>query len=347
MAVVTDLEQPDYRAYAAAGMEALQRWYSRWTGSWRTTGWWNAANALTAVIAYTGRTGDQTHLSVIERTFRAARRRHSDFLVSFYDDNGWWGLAWVAAYDLTGDIRYLDAARTIFANLLTGWDDTCGGGVWWNTKRSYKNAITNELFLTLAARLHQRCGGTGDYLEWARREWDWFSARGLIGPAGLVNDGLDDACQNNHGQTWTYNQGVVLGGLAALYEITGDASYLRQGEAIADATLGSLTTPSPDATYGILLEPGEHNAARTDRDGPQFKGIFVRHLYDFYLQSRRPAYAEFICDNARSVWANDRNDSNQFGLHWAGPFDYADASRQSSALDVLTAAVPLAVPPVR
>ena len=30
--------------YATAGMETLQRWYGRWTGCWRTTGWWNSAN---------------------------------------------------------------------------------------------------------------------------------------------------------------------------------------------------------------------------------------------------------------------------------------------------------------
>jgi predicted alpha-1,6-mannanase (GH76 family) len=342
MPVQNEEQQPDYRAYAAAGIEALQRWYRRWTGLWRTTGWWNAANALTAVIAYTQRTGDQTHLRVVERTFRAAGRRHSNFVVSFYDDNGWWGLAWVAAYDLTGDVRYLDAARRIFANLLTGWDDTCGGGVWWNTDRGYKNAITNELFLTLAARLHQRCAGTSEYLDWALREWDWFTAHGLIGGNDLVNDGLDKSCRNNGGQTWTYNQGVILGGLAALHEITGEASYLRHGEAIADAALASLTTAVPGARHGILLEPGEDSTARSDADRPQFKGIFVRNLYDFYLQSRRPAYAEFILDNARSIWANNRNASNQFGLHWAGPFDFADAGRQSSALDVLNAAVPLA-----
>jgi predicted alpha-1,6-mannanase (GH76 family) len=343
MSVHNEVQQPDYRAYAAAGIEALQRWYPRWTGSggWRTTGWWNSANALTAVIAYIQRTGDQTHHGVLRHTFRAGRRRHQDFIVSFYDDNGWWGLAWVAAYDLTGEARYLDAARKIFANLLTGWDDACGGGVWWNTKRQYKNAITNELFLTLAARLHQRGAGTGEYLEWAQREWDWFRARGLVGAGGLVNDGLDDSCQNNGGQTWTYNQGVVLGGLAALHEITGDATYLRQGEAIADAALSSLTSPAAGASHGILVEPGEQRAGRGDADLPQFKGIFVRNLYDFYLQSRRPAYSEFIRDNARSIWANNRNVKNQFGLHWAGPFDFADASRQSSALDVLNAAVPL------
>jgi predicted alpha-1,6-mannanase (GH76 family) len=340
MSAHDDVQQPDYRGHAAAGAQALQRWYCWWTGCWRTTGWWNSANALNALIAYTSRTGDQTHLHVIKRTFRSARRQHRDFLVKFYDDNGWWGLAWVAAYDLTGETRYLDAARTIFANMVTGWDDTCGGGVWWNTDRKYKNAVTNELFLTLAARLHQRCTGTAEYLDWARREWDWFCARGLIGPEGLINDGLDHSCQNNHGQTWTYNQGMVLCGLAALHEITGDAGYLRQGEAIADAAISELTTPAAGARYGILLEPGEARGFN-DGDRPQFKGVFIRSLYDFYQQSPRAAYSQFILDNARSIWANDRNGRNQFGLHWAGPFDRADASRQSSALDALNAAVPL------
>src|ERR1035441_5202204 len=57
---------------------------------------------------------------------------------------------------LAGGSRYLDAARTIFAHNVAGWDDTCRGGLWWNETKTYKNAITNELFLTLAARLHQR-----------------------------------------------------------------------------------------------------------------------------------------------------------------------------------------------
>jgi predicted alpha-1,6-mannanase (GH76 family) len=332
----------DYRGYAAAGIGALQRWYWPWTGRWRTAGWWNAANALTAVIGYTERTGDDAYLAVIERTFKGAGRRHADFLNTFYDDNGWWGLAWVAAFDLTGDARYLDAARTIFASMLTGWDDTCGGGLWWNTRRTYKNAITNELFFTLAARLHQRCTDSAHYLDWALRGWDWFDARGLIGSSGLVNDGLTSACENNGGVTWSYNQGVILGGLAALYEITGDAGYLKRGQSIADAALRLLTTGQSDSTPGILIDPNEGAPARRNKDGPQFKGIFVRYLYDFFLRSSRPAYQQFICANARSIWDNNRNRKNQFGLRWAGPFDRADACRQSSALDALNAAVPFA-----
>jgi predicted alpha-1,6-mannanase (GH76 family) len=334
-------QEPDYRAYAAAGVAALQRWYRPWTGRWRTAGWWNAANALTAVIAYTERTGDKTYAGVPNRTFRSARRRNRDFVNKFFDDNGWWGLAWVAAYDLTGETRYLDAARKIFANMVTGWDDTCGGGVWWNIDRKYKNAITNELFLTLAARLHQRTGER-EYLDWALREWDWFSARSLIGPSGLINDGLTSECVNNGGLTWTYNQGVVLGGLAALHEITGEAAYLRQAEAIADAALGVLVTSQAEGTPGILFECEELGTDPGDADRPQFKGIFMRNLYDLNRLSHRPAYSQFIRANARSIWDHGRNDKNQFGLHWAGPFDQADACRQSSALDALNAAAGLA-----
>jgi hypothetical protein len=59
----------------------------------------------------------------------------------------------------------------------------------------YKNAITNELFVTLAALLHQR-SAEGGYLTWAQRGWE-SSAHGFIGPVGLVNDGITLACQNN------------------------------------------------------------------------------------------------------------------------------------------------------
>jgi len=336
---------PDYRAAAAAGVAALQRWYSPRTGRWRTTGWWNAANALTAVIGYTRCTGDQAYLGVIPATFRAAQRwyrgGHREFSNKSFDDNGWWALAWVTAYDLTKDRRYLEAARAIFARNQGGWDEVCGGGLWWNTDRRYKNAITNELFLALAARLAQRVPGEREhreYLDWALRTWEWLRGSGMIGPDGLVNDGLTAWCANNGGTTWTYNQGVVLGGLAALCELTGDQGYLRAGELIADAALRGLTSPA-----GILAEPSETSAS--DGDHTQFKGIFVRYLRDFQRLRGKPAYRAFILANAGSVWHRARNPDCQFGLCWAGPFDKADASRQSSAVEVLTAAADLTAGP--
>jgi predicted alpha-1,6-mannanase (GH76 family) len=321
---------------AKTGIDVLQRWYSPGTGLWASTGWWNSANALTALIRYMRFTGDRSYLAVIETTFTAAQRGHLGFVNDFFDDNGWWALAWVDAYDLTGEARYLAAAESIFTANLDGWDSHCGGGLWWNQQRRYKNAITNELFLTLTALLHQRTApGAGDFLDWALREWRWLRDSGLIGTGGLVNDGLTAGCENNRGITWTYNQGVLLGGLAALYDITGDRDYLRRGEATAGAALRTLTGPP-----GILAEPTEPSGC--DGDQTQFKGIFIRYLLEFWRRSRRPEYPAFIVANADSVWASARDPAGQFGLRWGGPFDSADASRQSSAVEVLTAAAAVA-----
>jgi len=324
--------RPDYRGAARAGTGVLQRWYSRRTGLWKSTGWWNAANALTAVIGYCQVSGDRSYLDVAGNTFTRARRRNAGFINEYFDDNLWWALAWVAARDLTGEQRYLDAARAVFAHSLTGWDGTFGGGLWWNQDRRYKNAITNELFLALAARLAQRVPGDQSYQDWALRSWDWLHRSGLIGPGGLVNDGLSAAGANNGGITWTYNQGVILGGLAALHELTGDQGYLRQGEAIADAALRDLT----DAR-GILAEPCE--PAGCDGDQTQFKGIFTRNLHQFARHSgKRDEYRAFITANADSVLARATSPDGEYGLRWAGPFDKADASRQSAALEVIVAA---------
>jgi len=333
------MPEPDYRISAASAITALQRWYDPASGLWRGTGWWNCANALTTVIRYTKLTGDNSHVDVIGTTFAAAQRQHAGFVNNFYDDNGWWALAWVAAFDLTRDRRYLDTARAIFARNTTAWTAACGGGLHWNTASGYKNAITNELFLTLAALLHQRVPA-GGYLSWAQREWEWFNSAGLIGPAGLVNDGLTAACRNNGSTTWTYNQGVILGGLAALSEITGDGSHLTHGEAIAAATLAHL------APRGILTEPCEATAAGCNGDQAQFKGIFVRYLYDFWLRSRQPAHRAFILANAASLCTRAQNPAApggaaQFGLRWSGPFDRPDPARQASALDALIAAAAL------
>ncbi|HVT68147.1 MAG TPA: glycoside hydrolase family 76 protein, partial [Trebonia sp.] len=330
--------QPDHAARAADAVEVLQRWYSRRTGLWRSTGWWNAANALIAVTGYMRATGDRAYLDVIANTFRAAGRKHPGFVNEYFDDNGWWGLAWVAAHDLTGHDQYLTAAQAVFRHNLAGWDGTCGG-TWWNTSRRYKNAVTNELFLLLAGLLAQRAGGQGtggaaagrEYRDWALRAWDWLDGSGMINPAGLINDGLTAGCVNNGGTTWTYNQGVILGGLLTLSELTGEDGYRRRAQQIADAALRTLTSPD-----GILTEPSE--PAGTDGDQTQFKGIFVRYLGQLQQAGASPAYRDFLLANADSAWARARNEAGQFGVRWAGPFDKADASRQSSALELLTAA---------
>lgn len=50
----------------------------------------------------------------------------------------------------------------------------------------------------------------------------------MINSESLINDGLTSDCKNNGGLTWTYNQGVILGGLANLHKITNNATLLTR-----------------------------------------------------------------------------------------------------------------------
>lgn len=321
----------DFNANTTAAASALQHWYNH-KGLWDSTGWWNAANCVEAMENVIVAENGGPHLAILDRTF--TRNSRTNFLNEYYDDEGWWALAWIRAFDLTGDTRYIKMSKTIFADMADSWDSHCDGGIWWRKDKHYKNAIANELFLLAAVRLHQRTpgdSGTNSYFAWATREWEWFKKSGMINSQNLVNDGLNRQCENNRRTTWTYNQGVVLGGLTELYKSTGDTNYLNEAVAIGDAAMAALNDGK-----GILVEPCEPDKCG-GADVPQFKGIFIRYLANLYDVTRKPAYYQFLAANARSIWANDRDDSNRFGLRWNGPIDTVDAARQSSAMMPISA----------
>ena len=112
--------------------------------------------------------GDSPHLD----TPIPNKLPYTNFLNNFHDDDGWWALTWIKAYDLTRDPKYLNMAVTIFGDMAVGeggWEDTfAGGGIYWarnkegpdgNPPAPYKNAIANELLMAVAARLHLRKAG--------------------------------------------------------------------------------------------------------------------------------------------------------------------------------------------
>src|SRR5262245_57317673 len=131
----------DFGSYADAAAAVLHGYFDNSTGLFTTTGWWNSANALTALIDYSQATGPAAYVGDVATAF--VRNRAGHFLNDYYDDEGWWALAWIRAYDLTQKPEYLDAAKTIFSDMTGGWDATCNGGIWWSKAPAYKNAIAN------------------------------------------------------------------------------------------------------------------------------------------------------------------------------------------------------------
>jgi hypothetical protein len=260
------------------------------------------------------------------------------FLNGFYDDEGWWALAWISVYDMFGEKKHLDAAAEIFEDMVTtGYNATCGG-IWWNKKRNYNSAISNELFLSVAAHLATRMDNSNYYATWAKKQWAWFEKSGLINANYNINDGLDTAtCKNNEGIVWSYNQGVILGALAELSKAdrSNTMAYLEPAKRIAAAAMHKLADKN-----GILHDPREPNLGN---DGNQFKGVFARNLRMLYDATREDWMRDFLIKNADAVWSGARNgSSNLLGPVWSGPYYKATAATQSSALDVLVAAAAVA-----
>jgi predicted alpha-1,6-mannanase (GH76 family) len=325
-------------AHARASAVALLRFYNHDTALFNTTGWWNSANAVTALADERRLTGDPEPRDLFSDILVNAPRKYPGFLNNFYDDEGWWALAWIDVYELAphapAATRYIQVASAIFNDMTGGWDSTCGGGIWWSKDRKYKNAIANELFLSVAAKLalHSKGRRKKLLLEWANREWRWFSQTGMINSDNLVNDGLNEACRNNGRTTWTYNQGVILGGLAALSKNQKREDLAPTAHRIAIAAIGHLTD-----RQGIL-----HDACEPDcgEDGVSFKGIFNRNLRELETIDADPVFLNFLKTNAQSLWENARTPGNCFPTVWSGPPSAGNAGAQTSALDAFNAAIP-------
>jgi predicted alpha-1,6-mannanase (GH76 family) len=359
----------DYASNAETAFKVLQDWYNTNTGIWNTTGWWNSANCLTVIgdLAAVDSSVKNEVSAVYANSIVAApnynlglgvskivtedyniqtlytnsligldswQENPKGFLNGYYDDEGWWALAWIQAYDVTGTTEYLNTAIDIFTDMKNGSTTSCRGGIWWDKKKTYVNAIANELYLSVAAHLANRVSSysKASYLSIVEAQWSWFQASGMINSKSLINDGLTRACKNNKGTVCSYNQGVILGALVELNKASPDTTLLTTATSIAKAAIKSLSDSN-----GVLHDPCEPNCGA---DGTQFKGIFLRNLQILQAAAPDNGFLSFIATNAASIWSKDRNSRNQLSVNWAGPFvGNANASTQSSALDALVAAV--------
>lgn len=346
LAVPDDTRGVDRAACASRARSLVEALQTHWYHTKPIPGWgneqneWNAHCTLDTLTDYTRITGDRAQLDRIRFVAGDAALLKSA-VTDGVDDMAWAAIAHVKVCRLMRRKESLETAEQIFATMTRYWDDKCRGGVWWNLKRTYKNAITNELFLLLATSLYETTHRP-TYLEWAHREWDWFAGSGMINADNLINDGLDN-CRNNHQTTWTYNQGVLLGGLTALYRITRRRSYLDRAVQVASAAVERLTTRVDDVD--ILVEPTDV----PNSDQQQFKGVFVKHLAQLTqalpaASTSRKRFTQFLLANAEAVWQHARNDANQISVYWHGgdrPPIYT-ATTQTAGLDLQLAAASVA-----
>ncbi|MEO2062875.1 MAG: glycoside hydrolase family 76 protein [Christiangramia sp.] len=301
--------------------------------------YWPNAHALHVLIDAYKRTGDNEYADRAKSLLEGIKVMNGGTYNNvFNDDMLWLGNSSMRAYVATGDEAYLNVAIDLWDIIKTSWsDDIFGGGITWKQDTPYqKNAVSNGPATVLTMRLYD---ATGDeqYLEWAKKIYEWEKET-LVDPySGLVWDNI--SMQNgeeviNRDWIFTYNIGTWIGSGLKLYQATGDQEYLD--DAILSAR--SMTTSFKLTTNGIMRDEGQG-------DGGLFKGILVRYLTQLIMEPDVPAedseyLAEFMQTNAETAYKKAiKRPEMFFNSGWTSrPGNNTDLTTQLSGMMLIEAA---------
>lgn len=248
----------------------------------------------------------------------------------------WRGQFWIPSFQ--------SRAKSFWLLGTQGWDTAlCHGGMVWNPRlEPYKNAITNELYISASISMYQYLGnGTAVdkdplYLQAAIEGYKWLMGSNMTNSEGLFVDGFhidrkkpgNVECDVRDEMVYTYNQGVLLTGQRGLWDVTGSPSYLADGhnliQAVIKATGWSLKTNQPidlvemssklpkwrGLGRGGILEEQCDASGTCSQDGQTFKGIYFHHLNAF----------------CRSLQWNDISDPNTLNMD---SFSHVKAAHES------------------
>lgn len=198
---------------------------------------------------------------------------------SWYDDEGWWGIAFYDAFRATGDRRYLASASRALAFLNSGWDPKAGG-IYWDTNRTFKASEGLVGGTLLAAYLYKETHRP-EYLALAKKYIAWAD-RSLRGPDGLYSS------RPTGGAPMPYVEGPMAVAFAVLCKSTRDHAWCTRAEDLAGRTARRFPTLTM---------------------GPQYDAMYVRALLELYrLDGKRRWYEIASAETRRAmVGARDRN----------------------------------------
>ncbi|KAG8213667.1 glycoside hydrolase family 76 protein [Butyriboletus roseoflavus] len=312
--------------------ELQSKYWDSLSGSYTNGELWTDANTLEDLQNLMLATGNDTYADIADNSYIGKAgldplTNWDSFFGGSYDDAQWvilalWKISDYKASRGESYSQYMSSSLTIYDMVAAQWDDTCNGGVWWSSAHTYKNAITNELFLLTSAEAYLRTRNT-TYLENARKEYGWLLNSGMQGPDGLFNDGLNlNTCQNNGETAWTYNQAVIASGLGALYVADGfNATFLQQAQVSLDATIhGSLTD---NTVLKESCDDAQSGGSICDKDQQLFKGIWMKHV-QYFLDWANDAsiaakYSGFLGSQYEAVCRNALQATDDVGSVWYAP----------------------------
>jgi hypothetical protein len=210
---------------------------------------------------------------------------------TWFDDNGWWGIAFVNAYRATGDRRYLKDAQLALSYISrAGWDPQTGG-IWWNTEHPYKAGEAIASGTLLATLLYQYTRAPSD-LALAQKFLGWANTQGFSAAEGLYR------ASNLSATPIDYIEAPLIYAQALLCKLE---------DAIAGCERAQALTHTALQRFGQQLD-----------FSPQYDAIYLQWMLALYaLDGDQRLYA-MAAENAREASANARDDEGLYLRSWAG-----------------------------
>jgi hypothetical protein len=218
---------------------------------------------------------------------------------TWFDDNGWWGIAFVQAYRATGDRGYLDDAGRALRYIATvGWDED-GGGIWWNTEHPYKAGEALASGTLLATLLYQETHSSFALAQ-ANRFLEWANTTGFSQANQLYAGSSIDATPID------YVESPLIYAQALLCKLTGNRTDCKRAEYLTGTAL---------KRFGEELD-----------FAPQYDAIYLQWLLALYGLDGNAGLYRLAAVNAGNAQARAANSEGLYLLSWLGtPLPAQDA----------------------
>lgn len=233
------------------------------------------------------------------------------------DDTGWDIGLYLAAYDIAHDPAALQAAiGSLDCAWTQWWDETFGGGYWYDEHRAHKTMY--QAVLNLGNEQVYRITKDHRFLDRAVRGTQWVDQK------LRRDDGLYWQWMNKDGNTPVPGIKYVIRPTQSVTMIVGNMTQaMVEMRLAADTDDAGYRTRALDTARGILAhEVDAAGVLINDQDGYVDGWAMVPFAAEVVRQlpaDQRAQWQSVLSTSARSILSQDRYDGATFGADWSGP----------------------------
>ena len=230
----------------------------------------------------------------------------------YVDDNSLSGMVYLDAYDVTTGAdkeAYLAKAKQCANWLIKSglFDNTYGGGFWWNTERKVKPTQTNGLALQLFSKLYKITGDNA-YHDWAVSVNAWLNSKMYDSGSGLYAWQFEENGQRNN-VFFTYDNAIMVEAFLLYAQAMNDNSYLGRAQAVGQAMNRVLW----DAPHNVYI----FNTADR-RVTPAWCGWGSQAMIKLYEADNNATWLNYAKGNIDAINTVLLNPGNKGYLQFAG-----------------------------